>query len=118
MARYVMKDVEIHGTTVPAGSAMLMLMGSANRDERRFSNPDVYDVRRKDGAHISFGFGIHFCLGAALARIEGRVTLDEVLEPLPGVGGRRGRHRVDVDVHRSRVRAASGRRRVTERQWC
>ncbi len=83
MARYVMKDVDIHGTTVPAGSAMLMLMGSANRDERRFSNPDVYDVRRKDGAHISFGFGIHFCLGAALARIEGRITLDEVLNRFP-----------------------------------
>ncbi|MET0716117.1 MAG: cytochrome P450, partial [Mycetocola sp.] len=83
MARYVMKDVEYYGTTVPAGSAMLLLMGSANRDERRFAEPDRFDVRRKDLPHITFGFGIHFCLGASLARIEGRLVLDEVLNRFP-----------------------------------
>lgn len=82
-ARYVTKDVEYYGTTVPAGSAILMLMGSANRDERRFADPDVYDVRRKDGQHLSFGFGAHFCLGASLARMEGRIALDEVLDRFP-----------------------------------
>jgi cytochrome P450 len=83
MARYVMRDVEYHGMTVPAGSAMLLLMGSANRDERRFVNPDTFDIQRKDGHHMSFGFGIHFCLGAALARMEGRVVLDEILNRFP-----------------------------------
>ncbi len=83
MARYVMKDVEYHGITVPAGSALLLLMGSANRDERRFEHPDRFDVRRKDSHHMSFGFGIHFCLGASLARMEGRVVLDEILNRFP-----------------------------------
>jgi len=83
VARYVTKDVEYYGTKVPAGSAMLLLLGSANRDDRRFTNPDAFDVRRKDGQHLTFGFGAHFCLGASLARMEGRVALDEVLTRFP-----------------------------------
>jgi cytochrome P450 len=83
LARYVLRDVDYYGTTVPAGSALLLLVGSANRDERRYENPDRYDVRRDIGQHLTFGFGLHFCLGASLARLEGRVALDEVLTRFP-----------------------------------
>lgn len=83
VARYVTEDVELHGETVPAGSVMLLLTGSANRDERKFDHPDRFDVRREVRGHIAFGFGIHFCLGAALARLEGRVALEEVLKRFP-----------------------------------
>ncbi len=82
-ARYVTTDVEHHGEKVPAGSAILLLNASANRDERKFADPDRFDIHRKAEGHLSFGFGIHFCLGAALARLEGRVALDEVLRRFP-----------------------------------
>ena len=82
-ARYVMRDVELHGTRLPEGSALLLLNGSANRDEREFEDPDRLDVRRKNVRHLSFGYGIHFCLGASLARLEGCVALDEVLSRWP-----------------------------------
>ena len=82
-ARYVMRDVEYYGTTIPAGSAVLLLMASANRDPRRFENPGVYDIFRSDLQHITFGYGLHFCLGANLARLEGRVALDELLNRWP-----------------------------------
>jgi cytochrome P450 len=83
VARSVTKDVEYYGKTVPEGNVMLMLMGSANRDDRRFPDGDRFDVRRKAKTHISFGFGLHFCLGAALARLEGRVALEELLVRFP-----------------------------------
>jgi cytochrome P450 len=82
-ARYVTEDVEHHGQAVPAGSAMVLLSASANRDERRFPDGDRFDIHRKIDHHVSFGYGIHFCLGAALARLEGRVALDEVLQRFP-----------------------------------
>ena len=82
-ARYVARDVEHHGRAVPEGSVMLLLNGSANRDERRFPDPDRFDIHRDAGHHLSFGYGLHFCLGAALARLEGRVALDEVLQRFP-----------------------------------
>ena len=82
-ARYVAADVEHHGTRVPEGSILVLLNGSANRDERRFKDPDRFDIHRTIGRHLSFGFGIHVCLGAALARVEGRVALDEVLTRFP-----------------------------------
>lgn len=82
-ARVVTRDVEHHGQVVPAGSPILLINGSANRDERRFPDPDRFDIRRTVGHHLSFGYGIHFCLGAALARLEGRVALDEVLQRFP-----------------------------------
>ena len=78
-SRYVARDVELHGRTVPEGSVMVMLNGSANRDERHFPDGDSFDIRRDIGRHQAFGYGIHLCLGAALARLEGRVALDEVL---------------------------------------
>ncbi len=78
-ARYVQHDVEVRGTLVAEGSIMLLLNGAANRDERHFTDPDRFDVHRDEGPHLAFGYGLHYCLGAALARLEGRVVLDEVL---------------------------------------
>ncbi len=82
IARYVAKDVEYHGQTVPAGSALLLMAGAANRDERRFDDPDVFDIRRNPN-HLTFGRGAHFCLGTSLARIEARVALEEILKRWP-----------------------------------
>jgi cytochrome P450 len=82
-ARYVARDVELHGRTVPEGSVLVLLNGSANRDDRRFPEGDRFDIHREAGRHLGFGFGIHVCLGAALARLEGRVALDEVLQRFP-----------------------------------
>ena len=82
-ARYVARDVEYHGEAVREGSVMVLLNGSANRDDRRFPDGDRFDIHRDIGHHLSFGYGIHFCLGAALARLEGRVALDEVLRRFP-----------------------------------
>jgi cytochrome P450 len=79
-ARYVAHDVEHYGQTVPEGGVMLLLNGSANRDERRCADGERFDLHREIGQHLSFGYGLHFCLGAALARLEGRVALDEVLQ--------------------------------------
>lgn len=83
IGRYVPEDVEWHGQTVPAGSAMLFLVAGANRDHRRWPDADVFDVRRDIGPHLAFGYGIHYCLGAALARLQGRVALDEILIRFP-----------------------------------
>ncbi len=82
-ARYVARDVEHYGQTVPEGSVMVLLNGSANRDDRHFPDGDRFDIHRDIGHHFSFGYGLHFCLGAALARLEGRVALDEVLQRFP-----------------------------------
>jgi cytochrome P450 len=82
-ARFVTEDVEHHGETVPAGSTMVLLTASANRDERRFRDADRFDIHRRIDHHLTFGYGIHFCLGAALARLEGRVALEEVLARFP-----------------------------------
>ena len=62
---------------------MVLLNGSANRDDRKFPDGDRFDIHRTISHHLSFGYGIHFCLGAALARLEGRVALDEVLKRFP-----------------------------------
>jgi cytochrome P450 len=81
--RYSVRDFEFHGQVVPAGSFMVTLTPSANRDERRFTDPDRFDVRRQIEHHLSFGFGAHYCLGQALARLEGRIVLGEVLQRFP-----------------------------------
>ena len=81
-ARYVARDVELYGRMVAEGSVMLLINGSANRDERQFPDADRFDIRRR-AAHLSFGHGIHFCLGAALARVQARVALEEVLSRWP-----------------------------------
>ena len=82
-ARYVTEDVEHHGQKVPAGTVILLLTASANRDERRFEAPDRFDIHRQVGQHVAFGYGVHFCLGAALARLEGRIALEEVIKRFP-----------------------------------
>jgi cytochrome P450 len=82
-ARYVTHDVTHHGQVVPAGSALLLLTASANRDERKFADADQFDVRRTIDRQLAFGYGIHFCLGSALARLEGRLALEEVLKRFP-----------------------------------
>lgn len=81
--RVTSRPVEMHGTEIPAGAKVLMLTGSAGRDERRWPDPDRFDIHREVGSHVSFGFGIHFCLGAALARMEGRIAFEETLRRFP-----------------------------------
>ncbi len=103
VGRYVSEDVEVHGQVVPQGSAMLFLLGSANRDERRWKDADTFDIRRNVGAHITFGYGPHFCLGASLARLEGRIALQELLLRFP---------EWDVDWDRAKLASAS-----TVRGW-
>jgi cytochrome P450 len=76
-------DAEVQGQTVPEGSAILFLVGAANRDDRRFPDGDRFDIHRDAPSHLAFGYGPHFCLGAALARLEGRVALDEMLTRFP-----------------------------------
>ena len=107
IGRYVPEDVEVHGETVPAGSAMLFLVSAANRDDRRYDDPDRFDIHRKVGQHLAFGYGIHFCLGAALARLEGRIALDELLDRFPewDVDLDRAAHRADVDGPRASRRS-------------
>jgi len=83
VARYVDRDVELHGETVTAGNVMLLLVGAANRDDRRYPEGDTFDIHRDPGPHLTFGYGLHYCLGAALARLEGRIALDEVLKRFP-----------------------------------
>ena len=83
VARYVATDVEQYGQTVPEGSAILFLVGAANRDDRRFPDGDRFDIHRVVGQHLTFGYGAHFCLGASLARLEGRIALEELLKRFP-----------------------------------
>ena len=82
-ARYVNKETEFHGQTVPEGSVMLFLLGSANHDDRRFPDGDRFDIHRENTKHVSFGIGAHYCMGAALARLEGRIALEEILKRFP-----------------------------------
>jgi cytochrome P450 len=83
IARYVARDFECYGTTVPAGSAILLLFGAANRDPSRYADPDTFNIDRDNISHLTFGKGLHYCLGANLARLEGRVALDELLNRFP-----------------------------------
>jgi cytochrome P450 len=78
-ARWVEHEVEIHGQVVPKDSVMLLLNGSANRDERHYADADSFNIHRTEG-HLSFGYGLHHCLGAALARLEGQVVLEEMVK--------------------------------------
>jgi hypothetical protein len=83
LSRTAMREVELHGTTIPAGSRVMLLWGSANLDDREFKDPDVFDIHREPSRHLGFGHGIHVCLGAALARLETRVAFEELLARLP-----------------------------------
>jgi len=83
VGRYVTSDVEYYGRTVPQGSAMLFLVGAANRDEQRFPDGDRFDIHRDRAPHVTFGSGIHTCPGNVLARLEGRIVLEELLRRYP-----------------------------------
>jgi cytochrome P450 len=98
IGRYMPAPVEVYGETVPEGSVMMFVVSAANRDERRWEGADRFDIHRKVGQHLAFGYGIHYCLGAALARLEGRIALDEVLNRFP---------EWDVDLDRARIAPTS-----------
>jgi len=83
IARTLTADIERHGRRIPAGSRVALLIGAANRDERVFPDPDRYDLSRNTSASLAFGQGTHFCLGASLARLEARVSLEEVQRRIP-----------------------------------
>lgn len=81
--RQATQDVELDGGKLPAGATVLLLLGAANRDERKFPEPDRFDVTRHAQDHVAFGYGIHYCLGAPLARLEGRIALEALLFDCP-----------------------------------
>ncbi len=81
--RVAQQDLELEGVPLPAGSRVVVAIGAANRDPAVFSDPDRLDLSRKENPHLAFGRGIHFCLGAPLARLEGRIALDVLLRRLP-----------------------------------
>jgi cytochrome P450 len=83
MARTLTRDVELHGKTLEKGRKVALLLASANRDERRWPDADRFDVMRETSEHVGLGVGIHHCLGAALARLEGRIALQEILAVMP-----------------------------------
>jgi len=93
--REALADVELAGVRIPAGSIVVPLIGSANRDERRFPDPDRFDVARNPQGHVGFGFGKHFCLGASLARLEAKVALEALVPEL--------RHRRRRDAQLARI---------------
>lgn len=99
VARYVTRDVEYYGQTVPAGSVMMMVIGAANRDHRQFlPDGDVFDIHRETRQHLAFSVGTHYCLGSALARLEGRIALEEILKRFPAW---------DVDLSNARLSPTS-----------
>jgi cytochrome P450 len=81
--RYAREDVTIQGVTISRGEMTLGVIGSANRDETVFENPDILDIEREPNKHLSFGHGIHYCLGAALARLEAQIAISTLLERMP-----------------------------------
>jgi cytochrome P450 len=81
--RWTTSAVERHGTTIPADQKVLVLTGAAGRDERKYPDADRFDIHRRFDHHMTFGHGIHFCLGAALARMEGRIAVEETLRRHP-----------------------------------
>ena len=95
--RQTTRDVELHGVTIPADSRVMLLLSSANRDERRFEAPDMFDIHRKEKRHIAFNVGIHHCLGSSLARLEMKIAFEKLLAHL-------GEFSLDLD---KAVRAAS-----------
>jgi cytochrome P450 len=104
VSRYVTRDIEYYGQRVPEGSVMMMLIGAANRDHRQFPpDGDVFDIRRELHQHLTFSVGTHYCLGSALARLEGRIALEEILKRFP---------EWDVDITECRLSPTS-----TVRGW-
>ena len=83
LTRRTTREVAMHGQRIPANASVVVLLGSANRDERRFADPDRFDVTRDTRGHVAFGFGAHFCLGASLARLEAKAALEALVPELP-----------------------------------
>lgn len=83
--RFAAQTVQIGGVTIPAGDIVLLALGAANRDGERFSDPDSLDIERSTAGHLSFGHGVHFCLGAPLARMEAKIALGRLLERFPAI---------------------------------
>jgi cytochrome P450 len=81
--RFSAEDVMVGGVTIPAGEIVLMSLGSAGRDDRRFAQPDRINIGRADTGHLAFGHGMHFCLGAPLARLEGEIAIGELIRRFP-----------------------------------
>ena len=99
--RVLTDDVVLHDVEMPKGSRVLLLTGAANHDEREYESPDDFDIDRDAHLAVGFGHGLHFCLGAALARMEGRVGHRGVRSPLPELRDRRGGH--DAGAHEQRA---------------
>jgi cytochrome P450 len=85
LSRTLQRDVVLHGRRMMEGELVLLLYASANRDERRIEDPERFDILRNEKAHLAFGFGTHFCLGASLARLEARIALEELVARLPDI---------------------------------
>src|SRR6266487_2189679 len=83
--RFAREDIAIGGMTIPRGEQVLAVLGSANRDERQFPNPDILDITREPNRHLAFGQGVHFCLGAPLARLEGQIAVNTLLRRIPNL---------------------------------
>jgi cytochrome P450 len=81
--RYAREPIELGGVTIPAGAQIIINLASANRDGAHYAQPDALDVERTDGRHLGFGHGIHFCLGAPLARMEGQIALGTLFRRFP-----------------------------------
>ena len=83
--RYARTDMTVAGGTVPCGESVLAVLASANRDERQFKDADRLDLGREPNPHVAFGFGIHYCLGASLARLEGQIAIATALKRMPNL---------------------------------
>ncbi len=88
--RYLLEERTVHGVTIPAHRPVLLIAGSATRDERQFKDPDRFDITRPPNLALGFGYGIHSCLGAALARMESRIAIEEMARRWPGFGVEEG----------------------------
>ena len=113
-ARYTLQDFDAHGQTIPAGSAVLLIVAAANRDPRRYERSEEYDIGRPDIAHLTFGYGLHYCLGANLARLEGRVALDEILNRWPEWDIDYDGDAVGADLHGPRLGTHAHHRAMTD----
>jgi cytochrome P450 len=92
--RTATRDVELEGGVIPARSRVLLVLGAANLDEREFAEPDRFDIHRNATRHLGFGYGVHFCLGAALARLEARVAFEQFLARIPDYAVAAGAERI------------------------
>ena len=105
VTRVTTREFELQGQTLPSRALVVVLLGSANRDERRFPEPDRFDVARDARGHVAFGFGAHFCLGASLARLEAKAALEALVPELPRlVRARPEREFLDSYLIRGRAR--------------